>query len=235
MKGPDPGGLQMRVKTGIPNFKKLVGGGIPRGNTVLLTGDYGTGKTTFGIQYLIKGVDIFNELGIFVTFEDDRESLIKYAKEFGWPIETQEKEDNLLILGGSPGRVEGFSKIAKKTGEGLIEEILKIVNEFDAKRLVIDGLDELSCLFKNKRKFKSEIAKLRRKLGSRGCTSILTSRPELGIEGIVDGIITLHYDGQIEKTRAIEIKKMRRTDHTDRMCPFEITDKAIKVTGYPEN
>ncbi|KXA99147.1 hypothetical protein AKJ41_05875 [candidate division MSBL1 archaeon SCGC-AAA259O05] len=225
----------MRVKTGIPNFEKLVEGGIPKGNTVLLIGNYGTGKTIFGIQYLIRGINMFDESGIFVTFEDDREMIMKYGKKFGWPIETKEKEDDLRILGGSPGKVEGFSKIARKTGEGILEEIIEIVKEFDAKRLVIDGLDEFSSHFEDDRKFKSEIARLRRKLSNWGCTSILTSRPELGIKGLADGVIILHYEGQIEKTRAIEIRKMRRTDHTDRMCPFEITDEAITVTGYPEN
>lgn len=224
----------MRIKTGIPNLGKLIEGGIPRGNTVLVSGDYGTGKTTLAIQYLMKGVIDYGEFGILVTFVDDRGDILRDARRFGWHVRRFEKEGSIRILGGPPDRMAGFGDEAKKSGQDLVEEIVETIDEMEAERLALDGLEEFSKLFESEVDFKAGMAKLRRELRERECTSILTSRPDIGIEEIVDGIIILHYDGmELEKTRAVEVIKMRRSRHTDRVCPFEITDKGIVVTGYP--
>ena len=58
-----------RAKTGIPGFDELVGGGIPRGRTVLLAGGSGTGKTIFGTQFLYNGA-LMGENGLYLTLEE---------------------------------------------------------------------------------------------------------------------------------------------------------------------
>lgn len=223
----------MRTEVGIKNLGKLMDGGIPKGNTVLVSGNYGTGKTIFSLQYLINGVVEQGEPGILVSFVDDRSSLLKYAKQFGWQAKRLEKEGTLTILGGTPGRLEGFTRGINNSGE-IIDELIEKVRDIGVERVAIDGLDQFSEIFENKRDFKSSISKLRTELGKSDVTTILTSKPEIGIEEVVDGIILLHYDGDIEKTRAIEVLKMRGSKHTDRMCPLEITDNGIVITGPPK-
>lgn len=44
-----------RVEVGIPGFDELVHGGLPRGRSTLLAGSTGTGKTVFGLQFLVSG------------------------------------------------------------------------------------------------------------------------------------------------------------------------------------
>src|SRR3989442_12096950 len=72
--GPEPvaGGL---VLTGIDGLDELLGGGVPRGHTVTVLGSFGTGKTTFGIQFLVQGL-INREKGIFISLEEDPDSII---------------------------------------------------------------------------------------------------------------------------------------------------------------
>ena len=63
-----------KIKTGIPGLDELLGGGIPKGRSVLLSGRCGTGKTVFGVQYLIEGIKI-GEPGVLVTLEQNNEEL----------------------------------------------------------------------------------------------------------------------------------------------------------------
>jgi len=72
VKVRDQGATQDLVKTGIDGLDEMLGGGIPRGHSVTVLGSFGTGKTTFALQFLMQGL-INGEKGIFVTLEEDTE------------------------------------------------------------------------------------------------------------------------------------------------------------------
>lgn len=218
---------EMRVESGISNMDKLIDGGIPRGSMVLVSGDYGTGKTTLTLQFITKGIDEHGELGAFVSFVNDREGILSKGEQFDWRLKQRESEGAFTIIALPP------DKILERRGEEVIDEITETVRETEVERIGLDGSKELLKIFENEAAFKSGIARLRRELRSLGCTSLLASRPGINIEDIVDGVIILHYNGGLEKTRAMEVKKMRMSDHVDRYCPFEITDEGIVVTGPP--
>ncbi len=86
-----------RVKTGIPGFDDLIQGGIPKGFNVLLVGQPGTGKTIFGMQYLVNGA-LAGENGIYVSLDSPNEIVKSQAKQFGWDVDTLEKEGKLSFL-----------------------------------------------------------------------------------------------------------------------------------------
>ncbi|MEK6838518.1 MAG: ATPase domain-containing protein, partial [Candidatus Thermoplasmatota archaeon] len=54
------------VLTGIDGLDDMLGGGVPRGHSIVVLGSFGTGKTTFGIQFLVQGL-INGEKGIFIS------------------------------------------------------------------------------------------------------------------------------------------------------------------------
>ena len=76
-----------RVKSGIPGFDKLVDGGIPRSNLVVLSGDPGSGKTIFSIEFLYKGAKEMDEPGVFVSLEESKEDIIQTASICGWDLQ----------------------------------------------------------------------------------------------------------------------------------------------------
>jgi len=66
-----------KVETGINGLDEILGGGIPRGSTVLITGYSGTGKTILGIQFIVNGIKMFNEKGLIIVAGEDIERLQK--------------------------------------------------------------------------------------------------------------------------------------------------------------
>src|SRR3984957_10047122 len=76
-------GLSAKSLTGIAGFDEVTGGGLPRGRTTLLVGGPGSGKTIFSLQFLAHGVQVFNEPGIFVAFEEAPKRIVANFRGFG--------------------------------------------------------------------------------------------------------------------------------------------------------
>ena len=94
--------LSERVKTGIKGLDELIEGGLPRGYGFLLLGGPGTGKTTFGIQYLYKGLTEYGENGMYVTFDEPPYSITTNSQRYGWNISDVEKQGKLAFVDVSP-------------------------------------------------------------------------------------------------------------------------------------
>jgi len=220
----------MRVKTGIPNMDCLIGGGIPSGSTVLVSGGCGTGKTTFSIHYIGNGVDDYGDLGVFATFVDDVDKVLLMGKNFGYPLEGWNEAGVLKIIGGAPGRLQGFSGEADVRGEDLTDEMLDAVEDVGADRFVMDGLARFEDLFETRRDFVTNLCRLSRELRELDCTSVLTCSRDVEVEELADGVIVLHYAGKVQKERFIEVVKMFTSLHTDRLERFEITGDGFVLT-----
>jgi circadian clock protein KaiC len=95
-----------RVKTGIVGLDELMDGGIPKNNVVLLSGLTGSGKTIFALQYLVKGAELYNEKGLFVTFEQSREDVISQASQLGWDLVDMENKNMFKILALAPSKTQ---------------------------------------------------------------------------------------------------------------------------------
>ncbi len=233
----------IRVKTGIPGLDELMGGGLPTGSCVLLSGKVGTGKSIFAMQYILKGIADHGEPGVLVSLERDRGGLYDYASKFGWQLQRLENEGSLRILGGPISNVATEMKKARaKIGE-LLSEIVKTVKTSGSKRAVLERVDLLSMFFPEERDFKIQLDNLRERLAKLNCTSVMTSeiregREELGRSGvgqILDGAIVLYYRGEgLELNRALEIRKMRGIGHSNRLHFFKITDNGIVIQQVPE-
>ncbi len=237
-------GNQRRVKTGIPGLDELMNGGLPKGSCTLLSGKCGTGKTVLSMQYVVKGVTDYGELGVFVSFELEPDILCENMGVFGWHLKALENQGNLELLGGPLDRIIKFGKKVGAKGEDLIEEIVGVVRERKAERLALDGLGQFSMLFPDKLAFRSGLARLQRELSELGCTSIMTSEIEEGKEGlgrlgveeyVADVVIVLFYDGDgLTRTRALEVRKMRWSGHSDHLSFFEISDQGVRILKLEE-
>ena len=79
------GGLQ-KVPTGIAGFDEITNGGLPKGRPTLVCGGAGSGKTLFGMEFLVRGAIQFNEPGVFMSFEESGEELTKNVASLGFDL-----------------------------------------------------------------------------------------------------------------------------------------------------
>ncbi len=229
-----------RAKTGIKRFDEIIDGGIPRGNTVLVSGGPGTGKTLFGWQFLYYGAKDHGESGIFITMEERPRDLRKNLSEFGWNIRKLEDEGLIAIIDAASPKIGLPSKeryVEEKPFDidSLMYKVHTVANEIDAKRLVVDSIPALGFRL-DETQIRDSIYKLNALLLEIGCTSILTSeKMDPGIssnfkiaEYIAHGLVNLELVRRVnEFKRSGVVVKMRGTNHSMKIFPFEITDKGI--------
>ncbi len=182
------------VPTGIAGLDDLLAGGYPRGRVILITGPPGSGKTLMGMQFLIDGVERFEEHGVFVSLEEGKDDLVREMQNFGWDLEKYEKKNQLAIVDASPLRQ--MSKEEEKGEEesqsGADERDLKIREpEFSvqalgtvirsyarrtrATRIVVDPITSLSFQFSDQQQRRGAVIDLLDSLMSMGTTNLITS------------------------------------------------------------
>lgn len=225
-----------RVRTGIRGLDELVEGGFEKGSTVLLVGSAGTGKTLFGLQFLVEGAEKYGEPGIFISFGEERQNLYKHASGFGWDFEGLEKKGLLKVLEYKPSQVEKLMK----EGGGQIRAQIRAMN---AKRLVIDSITSYGLLFKDERQKRENTLEFLELLKKWGCTSLIISElppkvaeiKEGSMAFLTDAIISLYYTKEEEKgirVHSCEILKMRGTRHTNKLLALGFEKDGLAI--YPE-
>lgn len=221
-----------RLPTGIPGMDEIMEGGLEENSINLIAGSTGTGKTILAMQFLVNGIIKNNEPGIYITFEEPKAEIFRNMARFGWDLAKFEEEGKLIFLEYPPEHVR---KLLAEGG-GLIEEA---VEKSGAKRMVIDSISSFTMLYKDELEKREESLTLFELIRKWGCTSLFTCEDELHdldytisseLEFEVDGVILLYNirERGVRK-RAMEILKMRGTNHLRKTINFEITDKGINV------
>jgi KaiC/GvpD/RAD55 family RecA-like ATPase len=238
------GGLLItKVKTGVPGLDELVGGGFPSGSSVLVSGKIGTGKSIFAMQYIANGITDYGDFGVLVSFESSKKELYEYASAFGWQLHRHEKNGSLQILGGPISTVSAEMTKSKSKIEDLISEVIEAVETSESKRLALERADLLPLLsLEEEPDIMVQLSDLKESLGGLGCTSVMTSEigesgelSEVGAEEILDGVIELYYEGEgLTRDRALEVRKMRGTQHSNQLHFFDITGEGIVIKKMPE-
>jgi len=236
-----------RIKSGIPGFDDLIQGGFPENTTVLVAGGTGTGKTTFGLQFIYKGAEEYGEPGVFVTLEERAKDIRREVKSFNWDFKALEQEGLIAIIDGVSSAVglpseEKFALEEKFNIDNFLRYIYRVVKSINAKRLVIDSIPSLAFRLEDERQIREVLLKLNTILLEMGVTTILTTEApdpqagkisRYGIEEYISrGLVLLDLqERNIELKRYLLIRKMRETKHSMRKYPFEITNTGIVV--YP--
>lgn len=238
--------LVEKLVTGVDGLDELLKGGLPKGSVTLVCGGPGSGKTTLGIQFLVKGVTDYDQPGLYLSLEESKSNVCKEMLNFGWNLEKLEKAHKLLIIDISPIRALpsemkfGELVIGRKefTAASLIDAIKSHVKSISAERVVIDPLTILSVQYRDPYERRNVILQLFQGLIELGVTTLVTSevksnylwrRLELE-EYISQGVLLLDAvrSGQT-LVKTILIEKMRGTDHDHQPRLYEITPKGIEV------
>lgn len=209
------------------------------GRTTLISGSSGSAKTLFGAQFLAMGVLLYDQAGVFVTFEEQVEDIRNNLKTFGWDIDTWEKEGKWVFVDGSP-KVEDSITIGDYDLSAFSIRLERAITKSQAKRVVIDSIGSVFAQFPEMHTIRRELFKIAMRLRNLKVTSIITAErteeygkiSRYGVEEfLTDNVIILRNVLNKEKRRrTIEILKFRGSDHVKGENPFTITpEKAIVI------
>ncbi|MFH0927582.1 MAG: ATPase domain-containing protein [Candidatus Micrarchaeota archaeon] len=227
--------LDGRTPSGIPGLDELCEGGFERQSTVLVLGGAGCGKSIFLTQFLYSGASFYDEPGIFLSLEESRERIRAHASQFGWDLKALEDEGKLAILNYKPHEMRKLSE----EGGGMIWDT---ITEIGARRIAIDSLSSYVVFFGTQYEAREAQLTLFDMVGKWKCTTVfsgeavgnVSTKSQFGMEYLSDAVIAMHrpkHDNS--RGRAIEIFKMRGTNHSNKICPYDILPNEGLVV-YPK-
>ena len=232
-----------RIKTGIPGLDELIEGGFPRGDTILVAGKAGTGKSILATQFIYKGVTEYKEPGVLVTLEEPPHLIKRNMLRFGMDLEKLEKEGMISIVDLSPSKEATPATIGEYPSfdlSGLQAIIMNHIKKIKATRVVLDTLSIMAYKFRSRDILREEFFKLAANITRTGCTLLITSEipaQETGL-GVFDieaflasGVIVLYNEkiSDTSRSRSIEVLKLRGSKHSSRIHSMRITDEGIRV------
>src|SRR6476659_1820584 len=86
-----------KVATGISGLDEITGGGLPRGRPTLVCGGPGCGKTLFGVEFLVRGIEQFDEPAVFIAFEETADDLTKNVASLGYDLKQLAADKKLVV------------------------------------------------------------------------------------------------------------------------------------------
>ena len=219
-----------RIKTGIEGLDELLKGGVPDHHHVLVCGGPGTGKTLLCIEFLYRGAKL-GEKGVFISLEELPETIIKNVestfsnwKDFKKLVE----EKKITII--KPARYDfvNFSDILQS-----------YVTQHKVKRVVVDSATILKLSFDKEIEFRKKLVEFLGFVRNLDCTIFMTAELSYPIrekmkfsleQFVADGVIILYnLEREEKRVRAMEVLKMRGTDHVQDLVPMKITNDGIKI------
>ena len=222
-------GIAPRLSTGLALLDEMLGGGVPRGYSVLVAGPSGSGKSILAAAFLAEGARC-GETGVVAAFEQH-------------PNRSHNRVLADLIESGAVGLVD-----SRATDLSIDEIVLLIMNEvrrLDASRVVIDSLSgfELGLAPTFRDDFRESLLRLVTTLASAGVTVLMTSELEdrytdlrfspYGTAFLTDSIIVQRYiEVESQLRRVMAVVKVRDSNHSNQLREFTIDNDGIRI-GEP--
>lgn len=222
-----------RVVTGIPELDAVLHGGLLRNRIHLIEGRPGTGKTTFGLRYLIEGAKA-GEPVLYLTLSEAEDELRETAANHGWSLGGVEIADMLPV----PPDAAPQSILLPTDSElaDLVGRIAARIEASRATRVVIDSMVEIRLLARDSAHYRRQIIALRERLSRCGATVLLLDDvtgdgPEYELQSAVHGVVSLDY---VERSfgaarRRLHVVKMRGGDFQSGWHDYKILTGDILV------
>ena len=228
-----------RCVTGIDGLDRILNGGVPRGNTVLIAGSCGTGKTSLSFEFLLHGASE-DENSLFISGTENWKKLLKNVIPYTFYDETLLKTKKLIMIDlGAIYHKLGLEKaeFSPEDIDIIVRGVGDIVRKWSIKRLVIDSITSICFQLKTKENIRDFILSIGKNLSEAGCTSILVSEISPGEqsysmygveEAIADGIILMaNLERRGDLLRTLQVVKMRGTMHSRAKYVLDLTPAGV--------
>lgn len=215
-----------RLLMGVPGLDDMLGGGLPRGYSLLVAGPSGSGKSILAAAFLAEGARE-GETGVIAAFEQH-------------PSRSRSRGVADLIASGQIGLVE--NRAADLSIDEIVYMLMREIRRLDATRVVIDSLSgfELALAPTFREDFRESLSNLVTSLAAAGITVLMTSELEdrytdlrfspYGTAFMTDAIIVQRYievDSRLRRVMAVV--KVRASAHSDQLREFSIDAEGIHI------
>jgi len=231
------------VKTGIPGFDSTLSVGLKKNSSVVVSGPPGSGKTTFGLQFIYSGAKEFDEPGVYISLSQSINEIKNDCRAFGWNIDNLVAKEKILMIDLRPfkikdeviGRDDSLYRGEEIPFKHLTKFILNSIKKIKAKRIVIDSISILGMQYLDKFYMRQGLQGMIQSLENFDVTSLLISEfsenSEIPLElFLTSGIIQL--DNQIidmKMRRTIKITKLRGIEHSEQVHSLELGSNGLYV------
>jgi len=221
-----------RVKVGIVGLDDMLGGGLIAGSICSLIGTYGTGKTTFSLEFVWEGLKKGESI-IYISLEEREERILLYMRQKGWDVEPFLNK-TLFVIKLDPTDFNLANNRIKN-------ELPKLIQKVKASRVVIDPISLFEDLFTSDSERRQEMFRFIEGLRDKQCTIMMTSETDRDnvfssrhalIEYLSDTVILLRYVRPSDLTDvhlALEVVKMRMSPHSREIKPYELMQDQVLV------
>jgi circadian clock protein KaiC len=222
--------------TSIQGLDEITGGGLPKGRPTLICGGAGCGKTLFAMEFLVRGATLYNEPGVFISFEETEKELTANVASLGFDLDNLVKRNKIWLEHIHIVRGE-IEQSGEYDLEGLFIRIHHAVESIGAKRVVLDTIETLFTGLPNSHILRSELQRLLRWLKRKGVTTIITAErgegtlTRQGLEEYVSDCVILldHRVNDQSSIRRLRIVKYRGSTHGTNEYPFLIDEDGFSV------
>lgn len=227
--------LENRLSSGVPVLDEMMGGGIPKGYSMLIAGPSGSGKTVLSNEFILEGIRS-GEPGVIAVFEK-RPNDYLHTTPHGDDFKRFSEEKKIEIVYLRP-----LDLSIDETLTALRDAVVRI----GAKRAVIDSLSglELALAPTFREDFRESLYRMVGALTGMGVTVVSTVElPDSftmlqfsphGIAFLSDAIIMQRYlEIRGELRRMVAVVKVRGSQHSKALREYEITGDAKMVVGAP--
>jgi circadian clock protein KaiC len=220
--------LPERAMTGVDELDAMLGGGLPRGYSLLVAGPSGSGKSILASSFLVEG-ERRGETGVIAAFDQN-------------PFRSRDRRSADLIDRNRVGLVHNLSP--DLSIDETVQHVLQEIRRLGATRVVIDSLSgfELSIAPAFREDFREKMLRMLTAFAAEGVTVLMTSELEdrytdlrfspYGTAFLTDAIVVQRYmevDSRLLRTMAVV--KVRASDHSNELREYTINDQGIQVGG----
>jgi circadian clock protein KaiC len=225
-----------KCPTGIQGLDEITFGGLPLGRTALVCGAAGCGKTLMAMQFLVNGAVLYDEPGVFMSFEENEAELAENFFSLGIDLNELVAQKKISLDYVHLDKSE-ISETGEYDLEGLFVRLDYAINSISAKRVVLDTIENLFSGLSNVTILRSELRRLFRWLKARGVTAMVTGEQgsdtltRHGIEEYVSDCVILLDHKVVDQisTRRLRIAKYRGSAHGTNEYPFLIDEQGICI------
>jgi len=218
-----------RISTGIPRLDHMLGGGMFRGSTLMVSGTAGTGKTSLG-AHMVNAACARGEQALMVLLEESPEQVLRNMRSIGLDLRPWVEAGLLRIWAARP------SAYGLETHLAIFAELIE---EKTPSVAVIDGIASLSNGIPSTEVNTEVISIVARKidlLKSRGITSVITAIGQgeevstVAMSSMADTWLLLrNVEANGERNRLLFVLKSRGTAHSNQMREFVLTDHGVEL------